>query len=171
MYENSKYEKYFNFKISSFIFILNFFSCLISTINCQDYFFSLNCIYPRAYSMQNGNHLIACSNGIYIFDSNLKENLNFIQFNTTISIEKEAELITISQYTNNEYIIVITKNKFYLLSSEGQLIFDYDINIDNEGQTEDYFTLVPYKYENNYNFIVGFINTNKFIDIIYYKRN
>ena len=169
MLENSKCKKYYIFSIQSFFFIFNFYFFILPISNCQDYFDSLGCKYPRVYSMHNGNNIIACNNGIYVYNSNLKNRINYIPFNTEISDDKEAALITISQYPNNGNIIIITKNKFYFLSSEGQLKFDYDITINNEGQVEDYLTLVPYKYENNYNFLVGFINTDKYIDIIYYK--
>ena len=145
--------------------------CFLLT-NCED-LKTLPCLYPRLYIMQNGNNLLVCKEGIHIYNQNydLSHELFFNPFNVEISDNNEAEFINISQYPNNGYIIITTKNKFYFLSSEGQKIFDDDISFNNDGTIGEYFTLVPYIFEDNFNFITGYINTDKYFEIIYYKIN
>ena len=147
-------------------FIIFFY--LFYNIKSQDYFDSLICLYPKAYTMYNGNNILICSNGIYIYNSNFKKQLNFKAFSTEISSYTNAGFINIAQYPNNGYIIITTISDFYLLSSEGEILFNTDINFDN---SEDYYTLVPYLYNGNYNFILGFINSSKVFDFIYYNIN
>ena len=143
---------------------------LFSIINSQEYFSSLKCLYPRCLQLYNGKNLVCCKDGIYIYDSNFIE-LNFVKFETEITDNKEADFITISQYPNNEYVILLTKNKFFILSADGEEIFNDDIELDNAENTGLHYTLVPYKYQNQYNFIVGFINSSKFLNVKYYNIN
>ena len=97
------------------IFIILFF--LFSNIKCQDCFDSLICLYPKVFTMYNGNNLVICRNGIYLYNSNFKKQLNFKAFSTEISSLTEAGFINIAQYPNNGYIIITTISDFYLLSS------------------------------------------------------
>ena len=141
---------------------------LLSNVKSQENFGSLICLYPRAYTMHNGNNILVCKDGIYVYNSNFKEKINFEPFDTQISSNTDADFVTIAQYPNNGNIIIITKDKFYYLSSEGDIFFNTDLSIDNSGL---YYTLVPYLYNFNYNFIVGFINSSKYFNIIYYTIN
>ncbi len=76
--------------------------------------------------------------------------------------------ITIGQYSNNGNVIIITKNMFYFLSSEGEVIFEDGLILNNSG---NYYTLVPFKYENNHNFVVGYINKSDGLSLGYFKIN
>ena len=140
MQRNISFRTYKKTSLTNIIIIFYLFSIL----NCQEYFNSLKCLYPRCLSLCNGKNLVCCKDGIYIYDSNFKE-LNIAKFGTEITDYKEADFITISQYTNNEYVILLTKNKFYFLSSDGEEIFNDDIELDNVDHIGLYFTLVPYK--------------------------
>jgi hypothetical protein len=80
----------------------------------------------------------------------------------------DADLTTISQYENNGYAILLTKDKFYFLYSYGKVKFSTDIELDNGGK---YYTLVPYRNGSDYCFMVGFINSSSNLNIKYYKIN
>ena len=171
MLEHKSYMNNLMLRIQFVIII--FISYRFLFTNCQDPYKTLACLYPRLFSMQNGNNLLICKEGIFIYDPNFDQKISFDPLKKEITDNLEVELITISQYPNNGNIIIITKDKFYFLSSEGKVIFDDDLNLNIflAGSGCEYYTLVPYKYENNYNFIVGFINNDKYFDIIYYKIN
>jgi hypothetical protein len=94
------------------------------------------------------------------------ENILFSQaFDNEISTD-DAEFLAINQYPNNGNVIVITKNEFYFLSPEGQEIYKDNFVLDNSGS---FYTLVPFIYDNNFNFIIGFINSSKKLNFVYYK--
>ncbi len=38
---------------------------LFFPINCNKYFIEFSCLYPRAFDLYNGNHILCCSDGIY----------------------------------------------------------------------------------------------------------
>ena len=144
------------------IIIINIFF----SVFCDEGFKSLICLYPVSFTLYNGNNLLCCSNGIYTYNSNFEEEIYFYKFENEINSIVEATLITISQYPNNDNVILITKDKFYFISPEGNVLFFSDLILDNG---EYYYTLVPYKYKNNYFFVVGFINKSKLLNLVYYK--
>ena len=86
---------------------------------------------------------MCCKDGIYTYNFNFQEQLHFYKFTKKMLNKEEAIFITISQYSNNGNVIIITKEKFYFLSSEGEVIFEDDLILDNSG---NYYTLVPFKY-------------------------
>jgi len=143
-------------------------SYLFLIINCQTEFLTLICLFPRSFSLYNGNNLLCCKNGIYCYNSNFSEQLYFKEFTTQIADNVDADLTTISQYENNGYVILLTKDKFYFLYSYGKVKFSTDIELDNGGK---YYTLVPYRNGNDYCFMVGFINSSSNLNIKYYKIN
>ena len=146
-----------------FIIIITFFFFFVV---CDEGFKSLICLYPVSFTLYNGNNLLCCINGIYTYNSNFEEEKYFYKFenqNTTIA---DTNLIVISQYPYNDNAILITKDKFYLISHEGNVLFSNDLFLNNTGL---YYTLVPYKYKNNYYFVVGFINGLNLINLVYYK--
>ena len=156
------------FKYKNIIFIEIFLFYLLLTINCQDEINALICLYPRVFVLYNSKNLVICKKGIYTYSSNFDEELNYEPFDAEIDSFLEADFNTICQYPKNGNVILIAKNHFFLLSPDGEMIFDTDMEINNGGT---YYTLVPYKYENDYNFIVGFINSDNLLNIIYFKIN
>ena len=140
---------------------------LIIFTNCDDsdYFIDLLCLNPRSFILYNGNILLCCSDGLYTYDSNLKNKLFSQAFDNEISTN-DAEYLTINQYPNNGNVIVITINEFYFLSPEGQVIYKDNFVLDNYGS---FYTLVPFIYDNNLNFIIGFINSSRKLNFVYYK--
>ena len=139
---------------------------LFFSILCDEEFKTLDCLFPTCLTLYNGDNLLFCSKGIYTYNSNFEEEKLFYKFENETKNIKDANFVTISQYPNNDYVILITKDKFYFISSEGRVLFSKDLIIDNKGA---YYTLVPYKYNNNYYFVVGFINSSSLLNLIYYK--
>ena len=163
----------FTMKKKSFVFknknlIIAIFINLFFTVNCNDYLIELSCLFPRLFDLYNGNNILCCKDGIYTYNYNFQEQLYYYKFEKELYNKEEALFITLCQYSNNGKIIIITKDKFYFLSSEGEVIFVDDLIVDNTG---NYYTLVPFKYENNHNFVVGYINTSKDLSLDYYKIN
>ena len=152
--------------------IINLFIIFISLflkLNCQTgCFFSLLCLYPHCFSLYNGNNIVCCKDGIYSYNSDFTKKLYFKEFSTPITDNIEADFVTISQFKNNGNVILLRKEEFYFLSSNGESLFNKEIELDNKGK---YYTLVPYKYQNNYYFIVGLINGSSLITIKYYRIN
>ena len=144
------------------IIIISFFISIL----CGEEFKSLDCLFPTSFTLYNGDNLLYCSKGLYTYNSNFEEIKNFYEFESEIETKKDANFVTISQYPNNDYVILITKDKFYFISSEGRVLFSKDLVFGNKGT---YYTLVPYKYNNNYYFVVGFINSSGLLNLIYYK--
>ena len=131
-----------------------------------------DCTYPHHYYLNNGNNLLWCQQGIYIYDSKFEAPLNNYDFvsEEQISSLDDATLTTFGQFETSEggNFIFLTKNKFYFFQLDGTLIFKYDFNINNSGSV---YTLVPYKANSQYNFIVAFLNTNIKFNLQYYKIN
>ena len=141
-------------------------TCLF--INCDEFFKTLSCVYPVSFTLYNENNLLCCKDGIYTYNSNFEEKLSFYKFEKEISSLDEANIITISQYPNNENVILITKYKFYFITPEGIVLFFKDFILNNTGY---YYTLNLYKYEKNFNFVIGFINNLNKINLLYYNIN
>ena len=159
-------KKYFTFKNKKLI--IGIFIYLLFSINCNDYFLETQCLYPRTFNLYNGNNILCCKDGIYTYNSNFQKQLYYYKFESGISTKVDAIFITISQYSNNGNVIIITKDKFYFLSSEGEVIFINDLILDNSGT---YYTLVPFKYRNKFNFVVGYINSLENLNLKYYNIN
>ena len=159
-------KKYFTFKNKKLI--IGIFIYLLFSINCNNYFLETECLFPRTFNLYNGNNILCCDDGIYTYNSNFLKQLYSYKFESKISNRADSIFITISQYSNNGNVIIITKDKFYFLSSEGEVIFKDDLILENSGT---YYTLVPFKYENNLNFVVGYINISENLNLEYYYIN
>ena len=143
-----------------FILILFFLS-----VNCNEEFKDLICLFPNSFTLYNGNNLLCCSDGIYTYNSNFEETIYYYKFENQINSKEDAYLVSISQYPNNDNALLITKDKFYFISFDGRVLFSKVLALNNTGS---YNTLIPYKYKNNYYFAVGFINSSKLLNIVYY---
>ena len=156
-------KKYFlcqNQKFIAFI-LLN----LIFTINCIDTVIDFICLFPRYFSLYNNYNILTCKEGIYTYNSKF-EKLFFHEFDTEIISKANGVFITFAQFPNNGYVIVITERKFYLLSNEGKFLFDDDLDFDKDGS---YYSLIPFKYGNNYNFVITSINSSDQLNLLYYN--
>ena len=142
---------------------------LFCFINCQEFFRNITCSSPAQFSLNNGNNIICCKQGFYIFDSKLEKKLDYKNFDNEIIFE-DFQYLNISQFSNEDggNAILITKNKFYFLKSNGSFIFQNDLNINSGGSLN---SVIPYKDKNNLNFILSFLNSDTSFNLSYYHIN
>ena len=121
--------------------------------------------------LNNQNYFICTEKGIYMYDSELKNQLLQYNFTTEITEKDDFKFVTMSQYSDEEggAIIALYKNKFYFFSSSGDNIIDCDINI--EQQKEKYYTLVPYVNNTEHIFINCYLDQNDKLNIYIYNIN
>ena len=126
--------------------------------------------YPNCIELKNGNVLIVFSDGIYIYNSKLSEELNNISYESDFSLnENDNNLVNLSMFDDG-LVISIIKTYLYIFSSIGEYIFHF--NLTNELQGATYYSLLPHKInENNYYYIITYINSSTKIIIKYYYIN
>ena len=154
------------------LIVLIFFS-FIKYIKCQKSIFNLTCKYPHYFQLNNGYNLLCCSKGIYTYDFSFNQMLFNHTFDTEINSETEAQYIVIEQFSEDEggNVIVLDQNNFYYLNNEGKFIFDSNISLIHNNNNFFHYTLVPYKYNNDYYFIVGMFNSSSQVFLYNYKIN
>ena len=161
----NKLNIYKTFQNSNF-FIIKILIIILTKVLSQNTVF--NAKFMKTVELLDENYIICTEKHIKIVDSNF-QNLIF-QHNLTSEITNrdDFEFVTISQYPNEDggRIIVLYKNKVYLIYSPYTNILEANINLNHNSQ---YYTLVPIKDGNDYNFIIGYID-NK-IKLAYYKFN
>jgi hypothetical protein len=118
--------------------------------------------------LYNENNILCCEDGIYTYNSNFDELLFFKEFEDKIISKNKGAFITFAQFPNNGYVIILSEQKFYLLSNEGEFIFEDELNFLKSGS---YYSLIPFYYENNYNFVITSINDLKYLNLLYYNIN
>ena len=168
-----KFNKYSMIKANKIINNLILLSLILyfDYINCQEIFQIENCAFPHYFQLNNGKNLLCCKTGIYVYDSNFKNIIHNHLFDVEIKSIDEAKFIVIDQFSREEggNVIVLCKDKFYYLNSEGDYFFDYNITLTNNNGL--YYTLVPYKENNKFNFIVGIFDNQNQVNILYYNIN
>ena len=152
---------------------------LIITLLCQIKFFkgdssilnSFNYLYPNCIALNNGNYLIIFSSGIYVFNSDISEEIGKKEFESGFSLngDDDMNLINLSKFDDG-VIIAIIKTYLYIFSSTGEYIYHIDLNDDINGAK--YYSLIPIRIEdnNNYYFAITFMSSQK-VNIFYYKIN
>ena len=155
------FKKKFNFFVIIILIII-----LTSTVS-QEILFNYRFI--KIVELLDGNYIMCTEKNINIFDSNFQNVIFQHNLTTEIPDRAEFEFVTISQYPNEDggRIIVLNKNKVYLIYSSYSKILQDNINLNL--QTSKYYTLVPYKNGDSYNFIIGYIED--IIKLAYYKFN
>ena len=86
--------------------------------------------YPSTYLLSNGDVFLVTENGFRLYDSNLQTMKNYYNFPSDeqkITSSMEAELTSISQYSDG-IIIVLVKKIFYVLSPSGNYIFQDNLS-------------------------------------------
>ena len=142
--------------------------------NDQKQPFSYDMEYARTFKLNNGNIAIIGTKGIYIYDKTGKIRLNNITITKEEDIIKQIEdayFTTFAQFEEGEeYIIIIVKQVIYLLDSEGN--YQNYFQLTHSTEQIKFYTLVPYiDKDNNYNFILGFINRDRKAYLQYYTIN
>ena len=152
---------------------------VIIIIFCQIKFFkgddnilnSFNYLYPNCIELNNGNFLIIFSDGVYIFNTDISEEINKIEYESGFSLNggDDMNLINLAKFDDG-IIIAIIKIYLYIFSSNGNYIHHINLNDDINGAI--YYSLIPIKYEeNNYYFAITFMDSSTKISIYYYKIN
>ena len=165
----SIYSKYFFSKKMNLIFIIFFISNLKCYI-CEDAQNSMSFKYPNCIELNNGNVLIIFSEGIFIYNSELSEELNHIDYESDFSLgENDLNLINLSIFDNG-VVIAIIKTYLYLFSSTGEHLYHTTLNSEIQGAS--YYSLVPHKIDgNNYYYTISFIDSSYKLNIYYYYIN
>ena len=162
----SKIYIFFSKYISkSIIIIIIFYHIQYS--KCEDV--QMNYKYPNCIELNNGNILIIFSTEIIIYNSDLSNEINKINFDSGFSIgENDLNLINLSKF-NDGTIISIIKTALYIFSSIGEYIYHIYLDI---FQGASYYSLVPVKIDNyNYYYTINYIDSSKKLWIYYYFIN
>ena len=137
--------------------------------------FSYELFYAKIFKMYNGNIVMAGDKGIYTYDNtgiNLLYNYTFDE--VLIDEEPKGYYTNIAQFSkeNNGLVIVLVYHILYILNSKGQFLFKYELNLELDTSNFQYYTIVPYIFEDNkYHFILGYINSKRKPCLQYYMIN
>ena len=161
MFDEFKYYKpLIKNKYIIFIFIF------LKTIFSEEIIFNYK--YAKFLELLDENYIMCTEKDISIYDSTFKINYFLYNFTTEVKGVDDFQFVTISQYPNEDggNIIVLYKTKAYLIYSSYSRIIEANLSL---SLSSTYYTLVPYKVGNNYNFIIGYISVN--IKLAYFKFN
>ena len=126
--------------------------------------------YPNCIELNNGNVLIIFEKGIYIFNSELSEEISNINYESGFSLTvNDLDLINLSKFDDG-VVISIIKTYIYIFSSTGGYIYHKDLSEDLEGAS--YYSLIPHKIDgNNYYYIICYMDSSTKLRIYYYYIN
>ena len=151
--------------------IIIFFLSLIKNYKCGEdtNIKKINNRFPNCIELNNNNVLIIFENGIYLYNSEISEELSKTEYETDFSLgQSDLNLINLSKFDDG-VVICIIKTYIYLFSPTGEYI--YHSNLYNiSGAT--YYSLIPHKIEDkNYYFAICYKKTSTELNIFYYKIN
>ena len=122
----------------------------------------LNEKYPSTYLLSNGDVFLVTENGFRLYDSSLQNMKNYYNFPSNqqkITSSMEAELTSISQYSDG-IIIVLVKKIFYVLSPSGNYLFQD--NLSSFLANGRYFNLIAHKIDSSsYYYIIAYYDNSK----------
>ena len=128
----------------------------------------LNERYPSTYLLSNGDVFLVTGYGFRLYDSKLQNMKNYYNFPTNqqkITSSNEAELTSISQFSDG-IIIALVKNILYVFSSSGNYILQQ--NLSSFLANGRYFNLIAHKYDSSfYYYIIAYFDNRK-ISIKYF---
>ncbi len=127
----------------------------------------LNNKYINGIVLSDENLLTIFNNAIYIYNSDLSEEIRKIEYESDFSIgENDLDLINLSIFDDG-VVIAIIKTYLYLFSSTGEYI--YHIDLEEDLNEASYYSLVPHKINgNNYYYTISFIDSSYKLNIYYY---
>ena len=137
--------------------------------------YSYELYYAKIFKLYNGNIVMAGDKGIYTYD-NTGTNLLYKYTFDEVQIDKEQKgyFTNIAQFSkeNNGLVIVLVYHILYILNSKGQFLFKYELNLKIDSSNFQYYSIVPYIFmDNEYHFILGYINSNRKPCLQYYIIN
>ena len=129
-----------------FIFICIFSSCQ----NDTNYTF----YYPNSLTLNNGGNVLLANDGIHFFDSSFTiedSDKKYIFSNDSHKISSKedyskSEMVQFSE-EDGEYIMILAMNIIYFFEQNGNLLDKADLS---EYINADYYSLVPFKRDDNY---------------------
>ena len=130
----------------------------------------LNNKYINGIVLSDENLLTIFNNAIYIYNSDLSQQIRKIEYESDFSIgENDLDLINLSIFDDG-VVIAIIKTYLYLFSPTGEYI--YHINLEDDLNEASYYSLVPHKIiGNNYYYTISFIDSSYKLRIYYYYIN
>ena len=137
--------------------------------------YSYELYYAKIFKLYNGNIVMAGDKGIYTYD-NTGTNLLYKYTFDEVQIDEEQKgyFTTIVQFSkeNNGLVIVLVYHILYILNSEGEFLFKYELSQEIKEGNFQYYTIVPYIFEDNeYYFILGYINSKRKPCVTYFSIN
>ena len=160
-----KYNGIKSFIIIIILSLIEYYKCDQGTLKK-----TINYKFPNCIELNNHNILIIFEKGIYLYNSEISEELNKIEYETGFSLgQDDLNLINLSKFDEG-VVISIIKTYIYLFSETGDKLYHSTLNI--TGAT--YYSLIPHKIEgDNYYFVISYKdkdNSNK-LKIYYYCIN
>ena len=156
------------------IFLIFIFKVLIVLSMLRQYNFSSSFLYSNAMTLLNKNIFIIHKSGVDIYDSSLTKKIkNIITFsNDEIKGNNDIyakNIISKNDEKTFEYITCIINDKIYIFNSEGEKLYNSENKISL--LKENNYILIPIKIiNNNYYYMIGYINENKNnIQILFFK--
>ena len=142
---------------------INVFFCLLFLlINVKSKSF-ISFIFPYSLTLSNQNIFVIHRYGITVCDSYLTKVLEeIIVFPEDEQINTEDALSKITTASENGYIFCIINDKIYIFNDTGTLLYQSTEKILETGFSSDYYSISPIaEQNNNYYYIIGFIDNNK----------
>ena len=147
----------------SLLLIINF-----TFANNKEYS-GINAPYPVALQLMNNDLFIANRDGMFFCNQNLNCSKEHEYSQKYISnFETILNKVLIAQFTHGGNVICIVENVFYFFDGEGNFIISGDLP--NEIDQTTYINLLAYEknIENNFHFIVTFMDSTKKIIFLYH---
>ena len=131
---------------------------------------SINENYPNSIELKNNNILVIFQNGIYIYNSDLSQEIKSHKYDSDFSLtDNDLDLINLSKFEDG-VIIAIIKTYLYIFHPDGEYICHFDLNDDLNGAT--YYSLILHKIEDkDYYYVITYMESSTSIKIYYYEMN
>ena len=161
---------------NKFFFFKYIFQTVIFLSILKQYNFIESFLYPKAFTLKNGNIFLIHNKAIDIYYSSFtKKNKTIIYFmhdNNNITNDYNIyKRNIISSYNENniELLTSIINDKIYIFNEDGEKLYNSDKKISIKNV--EYYILVPIKkINNNYYYMIGYINkNNNILQVIFFK--
>jgi len=137
--------------------------------------YTYDLLFTKGFKLYNGNIVIAGNKGIYTYDNtgtNLLYNYTFDEIQ--IINELDGYYTSIDQFPKeyNGLVIILVYHILYFLNSNGKFLYKHELNLEIETTIFQYYSISPFIFKDNeYHFILGYINIGKKACIKYYTTN
>ena len=147
------------FQIFSLIIILQIFDQIGSISPFE---------YPYSISLDNDNIFLIQKTGIDIYDKSLNKLNQIVEFSGKEEISEEKFAKIVIKY-NNEYILSIINDIFFIFNNEGKLLYKSEEKI-NDKQIIYSYSLTFINVTNNYfDYILGYFDNECYLNLYLYR--